>query len=436
MPLELPTSPVQLDGRSLNLEVLEEIARGRQVAIASEVEDKVRRSRQVVDQTLAEGRTIYGINTGFGRLSSVRIAPEQVRDLQRNLIRSHSAGVGRLLRDEVVRAMMVLRINSLVQGYSGVRLRLVAALADMVNAEIYPLVPSRGSVGASGDLAPLAHIALGLMGEGRSRYRGVECETAEALSQAGLSPVTFEAKEALALINGTQLMTAVGGLALNRAQRLLKSADIVAGMSIEALMGTDAVFYDAIHRARPHPGQLAVADNLRQCLGGSALVESHRDCPKVQDPYSLRCVPQVHGAAREGWRWAAGVLELEMNSATDNPVVLPDENRILSGGNFHGAPVALALDAAAIALSYVGNISERRCDKLLNPDESGLPAFLTREQGLNSGLMLVQYVSAALVNENKILCHPASSDTIPTSAGHEDHVSMGPASAYKLERLL
>ncbi|MCA9790535.1 MAG: histidine ammonia-lyase [Candidatus Eremiobacteraeota bacterium] len=428
----MPTT-ISIDGRSLDLTRLAAVAAGETVSLAPTVVEQIKASRRVVERVLATERTVYGINTGFGRLSSKRVAPDQLRQLQRNLVRSHSAGVGECLPPDQVRAMIVLRANSLVQGFSGVRLELVEALLAMLNAGITPLVPSRGSVGASGDLAPLAHVALGLMGEGQCHHQGQNLPAAEALARAGLSPVEYEAKEALALINGTQLMTAVGGLALERAGRLLKAADIVGAMSLEALLGTDSVFDPAIHACRPHPGQVQVADNLRRCLSGSELIASHVDCPKVQDPYSLRCIPQVHGASRDGWSWAVSVVEREMNAASDNPVVLPESDRIMSGGNFHGAPVALALDCAAVALSYLGSMSERRCDKLLNPDESGLPAFLVRDSGLNSGLMLTQYVSAALVNEIKVLSHPASSDSVPTSAGHEDHVSMGPGAAYKLE---
>ncbi len=425
-----------IDGRSLDLGLLRAVAHGAPVEICPSVAEPMRRSRAVVDRVLEQNRTVYGINTGFGRLSSHRVSADHLRQLQANLVRSHAAGVGPPLSLAQVRAMIVLRANSLVQGFSGVRPSLVEALLALLNKGVYPLVPSRGSVGASGDLAPLAHIALVLMGEGYCLQEGERVASSEALGQAGLSAFTYEAKEALALINGTQLITGVGGLALERAGVVLKSADVIGAMSLEALLGTDSVFDPGIHTARPHPGQLMVAENLRRGLAGSELIASHVDCPKVQDPYSLRCIPQVHGAARDGWRWAVEVLEREMNCATDNPVVLPDSDRILSGGNFHGAPGAMALDCAAVALTYLGSMSERRTDKLLNPDESGLPAFLVRDSGLNSGLMLVQYVSAALVNENKGLSHPASSDSIPTSAGHEDHVSMGAGSALKLEALV
>ncbi|MBI3929476.1 MAG: histidine ammonia-lyase [Armatimonadetes bacterium] len=431
------TRTIALDGRSLTLPDLLEIAHGRAgVALGEDVIPQVAASRRVVDQVLARDQVVYGINTGFGRLSSVRVSNDQVNQLQKNLVRSHSAGVGEPISDQQVRALIALRINSLVQGYSGVRPELLEALVRLLEQRVYPVVPSRGSVGASGDLAPLAHVALGLMGEGQVRCDGEVLPAAEGLRRRDLSPFEFQAKEALALINGTQLMTAVGGLALERARGLLKAADVIGGMSLEALLGTDAVFHPDLHAIRPHQGQLDSADNLRRCLEGSSLILSHRNCPRVQDAYSLRCMPQVHGASREGWRWAVQLVEAEINSVTDNPVVFPD-GRVMSGGNFHGAPVALVLDCAALALSYLGTISERRCDRLLNPDESeGLPPFLARAEGLNSGLMLTQYVAAALVGENKVLCHPASSDSIPTSAGHEDHVSMGPAAAYKLDRVV
>ncbi len=427
---------VRLDGQSLDLDGFERIARGETVEIEDSVWPVVEKSRRVVEDLLASGQTLYGINTGFGKLSSERIPLEQVRELQRNLILSHSAGVGELLRKEQVRGIMALRLNSLLRGYSGITRGVLELLAGCLNRDVVPPVPSRGSVGASGDLAPLAHVAALLMGEGEADTPEGRLPATEALRERGLEPLVFEAKEALALINGTQLICSVGSLALARAARLLEQADVIAGMSLEALMGTDSVFAEAVHLARPHRGQVAVASHLRELLAGSELIASHRHCGKVQDPYSLRCIPQVHGAARDGWAWAVGMMETEFNSASDNPVVLIDEERVVSGGNFHGAPVALACDAAAVALSYIGSMSERRCDKLLDTRESGLPPFLTRSGGLHSGLMIVQYGAAALVNENKLLANSATADTVPTSAGHEDHVSMGPAAAYKLEKLV
>ncbi len=429
---------IRLDGLSLDLSGLEAVARGARVEVVATVWTQVERSREVVDELLNSGQTIYGINTGFGKLSSERIPRDQVKELQRNLILSHSAGVGRPLSVEEVRGIMLLRLNSLLRGYSGIRRSVLQLLVDFLNHGLTPWVPSRGSVGASGDLAPLAHVAACLMGEGQVLCDGGPTAepASEALRRVGLSPVEFEAKEALALINGTQLICSVGGLALAQAKRLLEQADVIAGMSLEALLGTDSVFAEKVHLARPHSGQLQVAAHLRQLLTGSELIASHKHCGKVQDPYSLRCIPQVHGAARDGWSWAVSVMETEFNSASDNPVVLIEDKRIVSGGNFHGAPVALACDAAAVALSYLGSISERRCDKLLDTRESGLPPFLTESGGLHSGLMLVQYGAAALVTENKLLANAASSDSIPTSAGHEDHVSMGPAAAFKLKQLV
>lgn len=428
-------SPVLLDGRSLNLGLLEEIALGRPAALDPEVLPAVRASRKVVDDLLARGEVAYGLNTGFGRLANRRIEPDQVRELQRNLILSHCAGMGPYLPDRAVRAMIALRVNALAQGFSGVRVELLEALLALLHHGIHPRVPSRGSVGASGDLAPLSHIALALLGEGEVSWQGRVVPAAEALAAEGLSPVVLEAKEGLALINGTQLMTALGSLTLARAGRLMRCADVIGGMSVEALMGTDANLHPLLHAARPHPGQLAVAETLRRALASSPAIASHRDCPRVQDAYSLRCMPQVHGAAREGWRFATEILQREMNSVTDNPLVFPDSGQVVSGGNFHGAPVALALDAAAVALATLGTISERRCDRLL-AGQDGLPSFLAVNPGLHSGLMIVQYTAAALVNENKVLAHPASVDTVPTSAGQEDHNSHGPTAAHKLEQLV
>ena len=427
--------PVLLDGRSLDPGALEEIAEGRPAALDPSILEGVLASRKVVEDLLARGEVAYGLNTGFGRLANCRIEPAEVRDLQRNLVLSHSAGVGPLLPDRTVRAMIALRVNALARGFSGVRVELLEALLALLNRGIHPRVPSRGSVGASGDLAPLSHMALALLGEGEVSWRGRVVPAREALSAEGLAPVELQAKEGLALINGTQLMTAVGSLALARAGRLLRCADVIGGMSVEALLGTDANLHPDLHAARPHPGQQAAARSLRRSLEGSGVIDSHRGCDRVQDAYSLRCMPQVHGAAREGWRFSMEILHREMNSVTDNPLVFPQAGQVVSGGNFHGAPVALALDTAAIALATLGTISERRCDRLLAGNE-GLPPFLAGNPGLHSGLMLVQYTAAALVNENKVLAHPASVDTVPTSAGQEDHNSHGPTAAHKLESLV
>ncbi len=437
MPTQISSLEVVLDGQSLKLSDLEALSLASTSArLGDGVAGRVALSRRVVDDLVARGDTVYGLNTGFGRLVDVRISTDEIHELQCNLVRSHAAGVGEPLPPETVRTMMGLRVNALAHGYSGVRLEVLQRLLDFRQADLLPEVPSRGSVGSSGDLAPLSHIALGLMGEGQCRLKGDRMPTAEALRQTGLEPILLEAKEGLALINGTQMMSAVGGLALARASRLLRIADIIGAMSVEALMGTHTAFCQDIHRLRPHPGQLASAANLTRLMADSALVDSHKDCHRVQDAYSLRCMPQVHGAARDGHAFAVAILEREINSATDNPLVFPEGERVISGGNFHGAPVALALDCSKVALSYLGTISERRSERLLNPDTSGLPPFLTRQGGLHSGLMLVQYAAAALANENKVLGHPASIDSIPTSAGQEDHNSMGPTAAFALDRMV
>ena len=376
------------------------------------------------------------MTTGFGRFSDVAIAQENLLALQINLVRSHAAGVGQPLSDGAVRAMMVLRANALARGQSGIRVSTVEALLAMLSADILPVVPEQGSVGASGDLAPLAHLALGLIGEGRVRRDGRTLPAARALRAAGLRPVVLEAKEGLALVNGVQMSVAVGGLALERALFLSRVADVAGAASLDAARGSDAAFDSRVIAARPHPGAIASAKNLRRLLAGSAIRESHRNCGKVQDNYALRCMPQVHGAARDAFDHARDVLEREMNSSTDNPLVFAGEGDIVSGGNFHGAPVGLALDYAAIAATDLASISERRIEKLLNPALSELPAFLVEKGGLHSGLMMAQVVAASLVSESKGLAHPASVDSIPTSADKEDHVSMSPIAARKLAAIV
>ncbi|MGH2462199.1 MAG: histidine ammonia-lyase, partial [Candidatus Limnocylindria bacterium] len=379
---------------------------------------------------------VYGVTTGFGDLADVRISPEQTATLQRNLVRSHAAGVGEPLPEEVVRAMVVLRVNALAVGLSGVRPELADLLVAMLNAGVHPLVPSRGSVGASGDLAPLAHLALVVIGEGEAFVGPNRLPGAEALASAGLEPMDLDAKEGLALLNGTQLMAALGALAMADARELVISADVVGAMSLEALLGTAAAFDEALIGARPHPGQIASAARLRWLLADSEIGTSHRDSPhRLQDPYSLRCMPQVHGAVRDALDPLEGVLVVEMNAATDNPLVFPD-GRVISGGNFHGQPLALALDSARVALTALATISERRTARLVDARLSGLPAFLANEPGLESGLMIAQYTAAALVNELKTAAHPASVDTIPTSANQEDHVSMGATSALLLREVV
>jgi histidine ammonia-lyase len=433
----MASSPLLLDGNRLDLEALEAVARGdRPIAIAPEARDAVVRARRVVDDAVAKGAPVYGVNTGFGSFSDVHIPGDRLRELQQNLVRSHAAGVGDPLPEAETRALMLLRANVLAKGYSGVRPETLDLLVEMLNRRVHPVVPCQGSVGASGDLAPLAHLALVVAGEGLAVHEGRQLPGSEALRAAGLAPVTLEAKEGLALINGTQLMTAVAGLALADAERLVRTADVLGAMSLDALCGTDVAFDPRIHAPRPHPGQSASARNLRKLLAGSAIRESHRDCGKVQDAYSLRCIPQVHGAARDALAYVSATVVVEMNAATDNPMVFADTGEMLSGGNFHGEPVAMAADVMAIALAELGAISERRIERLVNPALSDLPAFLAREGGVESGLMLAHVTAAALASENKVLAHPASVDSIPTSANKEDHVSMGATAARKAARVV
>jgi histidine ammonia-lyase len=433
----MTSEPLLLDGASLTLAHLEAVARGhRSVALAESARQAVRRARAVVDDAVARGTVVYGVTTGFGNFADVVIPRDQLRQLQLNLVRSHAAGVGEPLGDVETRALMLLRANVLAKGYSGIRLETLELLLAMLDRGVHPVIPSQGSVGASGDLAPLAHLALAFVGEGRCRVDGRLLPAAEALAAAGLGPLTLEAKEGIALINGTQLITALGGLAAAEALRLARTADVVGALTLDALKGTDVAFDPRIHAARPHPGQAASARNLRRLLAGSAIRESHRDCGRVQDAYSLRCIPQVHGATRDALAYVTRVVDVEMNAATDNPMVFAETGELLSGGNFHGQPVALASDVLAIAVAELGAISERRTERLVNPALSGLPAFLTTEGGLRSGLMTAQVTAAALASENKALSHPASVDSIPTSANKEDHVSMGVTAARKAGQIV
>jgi histidine ammonia-lyase len=425
----------------LTLEAIVAVARaGEKVRVGSTARARIDAARAVVDRIQQGGDAapaVYGVNTGFGFLADVRISADEIRNLQRNLIRSHAAGVGAPLPEPVVRGMMLLRAQVLALGHSGVRASVCELLCEMLNRGVHPVIPSKGSVGASGDLAPLAHLALVVMGEGEAFVDGRRMPGERALHHAGLQPIPFEAKEGISLVNGTQCMTAIGALALVDAEDAARLADIVGAMSLEALKGTPRAFDARIHAVRAHAGQAASARNLLRLLAGSGIVASHKDCGKVQDAYSLRCMPQVHGASRDALAYARGVLEIEAASATDNPLVFADENEMVSGGNFHGQPVALALDFAAIAAAELANISERRIEQMVNPHlSSGLPAFLTRDSGLNSGYMMAQVTAAALVSENKILAHPASVDSIPSSAGREDHVSMGVHAADKLQRIV
>jgi histidine ammonia-lyase len=428
--------PLPLTGRDLSIDNVIEVARGRrEVSLAREAADRMRATRAVIERLVTDGVTVYGVTTGFGDLADTRIAPGRAAELQRNLVRSHAAGVGEPLPDEVVRAMLLLRANGLAVGLSGARVELVDLLLAMLNAAVHPVVPSRGSLGASGDLAPLAHVALVLIGEGEATVDGAgPGPGSEALARAGLEPVELRAKEGLALLNGTQLMSAIGTLAHHDATRLAMTADVVGAMSLEAMLGTGAAFAEELVAARPHPGQVASARHLRELLADSEIWASHRADTehRVQDAYSLRCMPQVHGAARDALAELERVLAVEINAATDNPLVFPS-GLVVSGGNFHGEPVALALDYATMAVAELASISERRIARLVDAHLSGgLPPFLSRRPGEESGLMIAHYTAAALVNELQTLAHPASVDSIPTSANQEDHVSMGATSALHL----
>jgi histidine ammonia-lyase len=409
------------------------------VELGSEAVARITAARAVIDTLAEEGHKVYGVTTGFGHLSRVRIQHEQLTDLQHNLLRSHAAGVGEPLSEEVTRAMMLLLAASLARGHSGVRVEVVQLLIALLNARVFPVVPSRGSVGSSGDLAPLAHLGLTLIGEGEAVVEGQRYSGVEALKHVGLHPISLHAKEGLALINGTHLMEAIAVLALHDAQVLLRAAEVACAMSIEGLMGSHVPLDERIHKRRGQIGQQISAERLRRLVALSEINVSHADCPRVQDPYTLRCAPQVLGAVRDALDYCAGVFERELDAVTDNPLVFPDDGDVLSGGNFHGQPLALALDFLAIAMTQLASFSERRIFNLMGPhdwDEGGAPLFLTPNPGLNSGFMIAQYVAAALINEIKVLAHPASIDSISTSAGMEDFNSMGATSAHKLLRIL
>lgn len=435
-----------LDGQALTLEEIEAVSLGAcRVEVGSAAQPRMAASRATIEDILAAGQTVYGVNTGFGKLSDVRIPADKLAQLQTNLVRSHAGGVGQPLSEPESRAMLLLRANVLAKGFSGSRPELVGLLVAMLNAGVHPVIPEKGSVGASGDLAPLAHLALVVIGEGDALYRGERMPGGESLRRAGLVPLALAAKEGLALLNGTQAMTAVGALAVARARRVAHLADVAGAMSLDALMGTPAAFDKRIHEARPHAGQIASAAHLVELLEGSEIRESHREhCSRVQDAYCLRCMPQVHGAVRGVLAHVGGVLETESGSATDNPLVFPEptaempkRGAVLSGGNFHGAPLAYAFDYAALALTDLAGITERRIDRLLNPDiNEGLPAFLSTDPGLSSGFMIAQIVAAALINECQVLSHPSSTGSIPTDGGKEDHVSMGMTGALKLRQIV
>jgi histidine ammonia-lyase len=434
---------VSLTGNDLTFAQLYAVAlRGESVELAKAAIDRMNASRAVVERMLASGETAYGINTGFGKLASVRISPEQVRQLQLNLVRSHASGVGPPLSEAETRAMMLLRANALAKGLSGIRPRVVETLVQMLNSKVHPVIPSQGSVGASGDLAPLAHIAHVVIGEGRAVHRGENLAGGEALQRAGITPVELEAKEGLSLLNGTQGMLALLSLALREADILVDSADVAASLSLDALRGSPGAFDARVMHARAYPGAATTARNLAHLNEGSQIRESHRAAerdPRVQDAYSLRCAPQVHGAVRDAIGQAREIAAVELNSATDNPLVFVRDAKsgdIISGGNFHGQPLAMAADQVAIALATLGGICERRVEQMTNPLTSLLPAFLSPDPGVNSGFMVAQITAAALTSENKTLATPHSVDSISTSGNQEDYVSMGMGGARRLERML
>lgn len=424
-----------IDGNNLTLQDLAGVARKNfKVALKEEAERRVKDSRAYVDRLVQDGKIVYGITTGFGEFSKVHISKDKTEELQKNLITSHACGIGKHLPEETARAVMLLRANALAKGFSGVRLETLQGLLEMLNRGVHPAIPEKGSLGASGDLAPLSHMVLPLIGLGEAYYKGQLMPGAQAMQAAGIKPVVLSSKEGLALINGTQVMTAIGALTVYDALNLLKLCDISAALTMEALNGVTDAFMPEIHAIRPHKGQTDTAENIRQITAGSQRVTRGGEV-RVQDAYSLRCVPQIHGASRDAVRYVAEKVEVEMNSVTDNPIILADKEMAVSGGNFHGQPMALAFDFLGIALAELANVCERRIDRLVNPLVSGLPGFLTEQGGLHSGFMIAQYSAAALVSENKVLAHPASVDSIPSSANQEDHVSMGTIAARKAREI-
>lgn len=423
--------PVMVDGEGLSLEAVEQVAvEGRPAALSPEAKPRILASRKVVEDALAKKQKVYGVTTGLGHLSEITIDAAQSAQLQNNMVRSHSAGVGEEFPAEVCRAMMLLRANTLAKGYSGVRMQIIESLLGLLNSGVTPVIPQQGSVGASGDLVPLAHMALLLTGQGKARKDGKLQGAAEALKSVGLSPLELGPKEALALVNGTQAMAAVGTLTLLQAERLARLADIAAALSLEALRGTAAAFDARIHRVRPVPGQERVAENMRRLLEGS-LISAPEKAERTQDAYSLRCIPQVHGAVREVLGFVRRLLEIEVNSATDNPLIFAEDGAVLSGGNFHGEPVALSMDFLALGLTELGNISDRRTARLVDSNLSGLPSSLSEHAAVGCSFGILQIVTASLASENRALAHPASADNIPTAGNQEDHVSMGTIAARK-----
>ncbi|SHH40224.1 histidine ammonia-lyase [Caloranaerobacter azorensis DSM 13643] len=427
---------VIIDGNSLTINDVVNVARkGYIVELSEDAILRVKKARELVDKFVENEKVVYGITTGFGKFSEMVISKEETRQLQKNLIMSHSCGVGKPLSEEVVRAVMLLRANALAKGNSGIRLSTLQTLIDMLNKGVHPIIPEKGSLGASGDLAPLSHMVLVLLGEGEAIYRGERLSGRDAMNKAGIQTVELTSKEGLALINGTQIMTAIGALAVYDAKQLMKIADISAALTIEALNGIIDAFDERVHKVRPHLGQIRTASNIRRLCENSQNITRQGEI-RVQDAYTLRCIPQIHGASKDAIKYVEEKISIEINSATDNPLIFSDDEFVVSGGNFHGQPIALAMDFLGIALSEIANSSERRIERLVNPQLSGLPAFLAEKGGLNSGFMIAQYTAASLVSENKVLAHPASVDSIPSSANQEDHVSMGTIAARKARDIL
>ena len=427
---------IMIDGQSLTIDQVIDVARfGFSIALTEESMDKVVRARKFVDDLVDSKKVVYGITTGFGKFSDVVISKEETKGLQKNLIISHACGIGNPFSEEISRAIMLLRVNNLAKGHSGVMPETIHTLVEMINKGVHPIIPEKGSLGASGDLAPLSHMVLVMLGLGEATYKGVRMSGDEAMKQAGIPTIELTSKEGLALINGTQVMTAVGLIATYEAVQLLKLSDISAAMTVEALRGIVDAFDARLHAVRPHQGQMDTADNLLRVLEGSELT-THQGELRVQDAYSLRCIPQIHGASKDAINFVVNKINIEINAVTDNPILFPEDGVVFSGGNFHGQPMALPFDFLGIALAEIANSSERRIERLVNPQLSGLPAFLTPFGGLHSGFMIAQYAAAALVSENKVLAHPASVDSIPSSANQEDHVSMGTIAARKAKEIL
>ncbi len=425
-----------IDGDSLGITDVVDVAKNNyKVKLSDKAIKKVKESRELVDKLVSDEKTVYGITTGFGKFSDVFISKDETKKLQKNLIFSHSCGVGNPLKQEIVRAIMLLRVNALAKGNSGIRLCVLKTIINMINKGVHPIIPEKGSLGASGDLAPLAHMVLVLIGEGEAIYKGKRLKGKIAMNKAGIQIVELTSKEGLALINGTQVMTAIGAITVHDAFNLMKIADIISGLSFEASNGIIDAFDEKIHNLRRYDGQRNTANNLLKVLSGSRMTSKQGEI-RVQDAYTLRCIPQIHGASKDAINYVYDKVSIEINSATDNPLIFPEHNEIISGGNFHGQPLALAFDFLSIAISETANVSERRIERLVNPALSGLPAFLIENGGLNSGFMIIQYSAASLVSENKVLSHPASTDSIPSSANQEDHVSMGTIAARKSNEIL